>query len=46
MSLLTGHLAAWMLRAALTISRKSLEKFKLGFKPIIRPLVKYERSTT
>ena len=36
-----GHLAAWMLRAALTISRKSPEKFKLGFKQIIRPLVKY-----
>ena len=30
-----------MLRAALTISRKSPEKFKLGFKQIIRPLVKY-----
>jgi hypothetical protein len=40
MSLLTGHLAAWMLRAVLTISRKSPEKFKLGFKPFIRPLVK------
>jgi hypothetical protein len=30
-----------MLRAALTISRKSPEKIKLGFKQIIRPLVKY-----
>jgi hypothetical protein len=30
-----------MLRAALTISRKSPEKFKLGFKQIIRPLVMY-----
>jgi hypothetical protein len=30
-----------MLRAALTISRKSPEKFKLGFKQIIRPLVIY-----
>ena len=30
-----------MLRAALTISRKSPEKFKLGFKQMIRPLVIY-----
>ena len=41
MSLLTGHLAAWMLRAVLTISRKSPEKIKLGVKPFIRSLVKY-----
>ena len=30
-----------MLRAVLTISRKSPEKFELGVKPFIRPLVKY-----
>jgi hypothetical protein len=40
-------------RAALTISGKSPEKFKIGIKPIIRDLVKYghvlvsvQRSTT